>query len=60
MEFTRWLNFMRIVLQAVKKLKRIIIKKFVIIEKYCGDKNILWQWKDILVMEAYCSNGYIL
>ena len=34
--------FIKIVLQVVKKLKKIVIKKIVMIEKYCGDRNKLW------------------
>ena len=39
---TRWLIFIKIMLQVVKKSKKIVIKKIVMIEKYCGDRNILW------------------
>ena len=38
---TRWLIFIKIMLQVVKKLKKIVIKKIVMIEKYCGNRNIL-------------------
>ena len=34
--------FIKIVLQVVKKLKKIVIKKIVMTEKYCGHRNILW------------------
>ena len=37
MEFTRWLIFIKI----VERLKKIVIKKIVMIEKYCGNKNVL-------------------
>ena len=42
MEFVRWLIFIKIVSQAVKRskksvIKKIVIKKIVIIEKYCDN-----------------------
>ena len=37
MEFIRWLIFIKIVSQAVKRLKKIVIKKIVIIEKDCNN-----------------------
>ena len=49
MEFVRWLMFIKIVLQVVKRfkkivikkkrLKKIVIKKIVIIEKDCDKKD---------------------
>ena len=42
MEFTRWLIFKKIVLQAGNKFKKIVIKKIAMIEKYCNDGKILW------------------
>ena len=33
MKIIRWLNFIKIVLQAVKRLKKIVIKKIVIKKK---------------------------
>ena len=33
-EFILWLFFIKIVLQAVKRLNKIVIKKIVIIEKF--------------------------
>ena len=33
MEFVRWLIFIKILSQAVKRLKKIVIKKIVIVEK---------------------------
>ena len=46
MEFVCWLIFIKIVLQAVKRfkiivIKKIIIKKIVTIEKYCDSWKIL-------------------
>ena len=67
-EFTRWLIFIKIVLQAVKKLKKIVIKKIVIkktvikkivIKKIVMVENVLWQWKCLVVMKMYCSNENI-
>ena len=37
MEFIRWLIFIKIVSQVVKRLKKIVIKKIVIIEKDCDN-----------------------
>ena len=36
-EFVRWLVFIKIVSKVVKRLKRIVIKKIVIIEKDCKE-----------------------
>ena len=47
MEFTRWLIFIKIVLQAVKKFKKIVIKKIVI-------KKIAM--KKIVIIKKDCSN----
>ena len=58
MEFIRWLNFIKIVLQIVKRLKKtvikkkrlekIVIKKIVIIEKIVIKK--------IAIIEKHCDN----
>ena len=40
MEFRRWVIFIKIVLQAAKKLKKIAINCND--EKDCGNGNILW------------------
>ena len=37
MEFTRWLIFIKIVSQAVKRLKKIVIKKIAMIKKDCDN-----------------------
>ena len=37
MEFVRWLIFIKIVSQVVKRLKKIVIRKVVMIEKDCND-----------------------
>ena len=37
MEFVRWLIFIKIASQVVKRFKKILIKKIVIIEKDCDD-----------------------
>ena len=37
MEFIRWPIFIKIVSQTVKKLKKIVIKKTVMIEKDCDN-----------------------
>ena len=37
MEFVRWLIFIKIVSQAEKTLKKIVIKKIMIIEKGCNN-----------------------
>ena len=39
MEFIRWLIFIKIVLEVVKRLNKIVIKKTVIIEKDCHKKR---------------------
>ena len=38
MEFKRWLIFIKIVPQPVKRLKKIVTKKIVIIERDCNEK----------------------
>ena len=37
MEFIRWLIFIKIVSPAVKRLKKIVMKKIVIIKKDCDN-----------------------
>ena len=37
MEFIYWLNFIKIVSQAVNRLKKIVIKKIAMIEKDCDN-----------------------
>ena len=63
MEFIRWLNFIKIVLQIVKRLKKIVIKKkrlekivikkIVIIEKIVIKKIVI---KKIAIIEKHCDN----
>ena len=38
-EFARWLIFIKIVPQVVKRLKKIVIKKIVIIKKDCSKED---------------------
>ena len=41
MEFVRWLIFIKIVSQVVNRLKKIVIKKIMIIEKDCYNCKIV-------------------
>ena len=47
-EFTLWLILIKIVLQVVKRFKKIVIKKIVIIEKDCDKKD--------QIIEKDCDN----
>ena len=38
-EFVRWLIFIKIISQVVKRLKKIVIKKIVIIKKDCNKED---------------------
>ena len=50
MEFVRWFIFIKIVSQAVKRLKKIVI-----IEKDCDNWEGLWL-KKIVIIEKDCDN----
>ena len=58
MEFIRWLNFIKIVLQIVKRLKKIVIKKKrlekIVIKKIVIIEKIVI--KKIAIIEKHCDN----
>ena len=47
----RWLSFIKIVSQVVKRLKNIVIKKIVIIEKDRDNWKRSWQLKKIMIIK---------
>ena len=50
LEFIRWFIFIKIVSQAVKRLKKIVLKKIVMIEKDCDN------WKKIVMIKKDCDD----